>query len=69
MDIRSDSALHDSFRDVPQTVSVDLIVSFVYGEVKAVRSIDLDVQEPWAKEVVSDGVALSRTTEAVAHCT
>ena len=52
-DVRSDSALDDPLRDVLQTVFIDLVVSFIDGEIKAVRSIDLDIQEPWAEIFVS----------------
>jgi hypothetical protein len=36
-----------------QTIHVDLVISLVYGEVKTIGSIDLNVQEAWAREVIS----------------
>jgi hypothetical protein len=50
-----------------QAVPVDLVVAFIDGEVKAVCSIYLDVQEPWAEEfiLVSYGYKIFRPLKAI----
>jgi hypothetical protein len=42
-DVRSDSTLDNLLRDMSQTIPVDLVISLIYGEIKTVCSIDLDV--------------------------
>ena len=48
--LRCHTRLNDLLGDMPQSVPIDFIVSFVYGEVKAVGPIDLDVYKTGAVE-------------------
>ena len=43
--LRGDSGLDDLFRDDLETVDIDIIVSFVDGEVNAVCPICLEIQD------------------------
>lgn len=43
-----------------QAVPVDLVVAFINGEVKAVCSIYLDVEESWAEGFISSQLWLAR---------
>ena|ERR1700685_2990823 len=51
-DVRSYSALDDLLRNVLQTIFVNLVISFIDGEVEAVCPVDLDIQEAWAKAII-----------------
>ena len=42
------TSFYDPFCDKLETISVFLVVTLTYGEVEAITSVYLNVNEPWA---------------------